>query len=102
MNIMISSILGLSTQFDDIIIDPVLPRSLDGLVFDYDYEKRKVRYHYHVKTREYSPRSVSINGVPVKTMKRLDHPYREGGVSMPKRDFVRLLNRRKNTIDIYL
>ena len=101
-NILISSILGLRTQFDDIIIDPVLPRSLDGLVFDYDYKKRKVRYHYHVKTREYSPRSVSINGVPVKTMKRLDHPYREGGIFMPKRDFVRLLNRRQNTIDIYM
>ena len=99
---LITGILGLRERFGEVIIDPVMPRSLDGLRFDYDYGRRKVQYRYHVRTRECAPHSISVNGAPLKAFARLEHPYREGGISIPKRDFLRLLSRRRNVVDIYL
>jgi len=75
-------LLGLRRARSTLGIDPVIPKTLDGLSADVRLEGRNVRVRYRVAARGYGPRTVSLNGHPLPTT-RTANPYRTGGVTVP-------------------
>jgi 1,2-beta-oligoglucan phosphorylase len=102
INQVISNVLGVRTSFDDVVLDPVLPRRADGLTFDFEYEGRPVRYLYHVGGDGFSPREVRINGRPMPGDRYADNPYRSGGMLISKRAFGAALDRDENLVEIFV
>jgi len=102
INQVISNVLGLRTYFDDVVLDPVLPRRADGLTFDFEFEGRPVRYLYHVAGDGFSPREVRINGRPLPGGRYADNPYRPGGLLISKRAFGEALDRDENLLEIFI
>jgi 1,2-beta-oligoglucan phosphorylase len=100
LNQLISNVLGLRSSFDDVVIDPVLPRDADGLTFDVERDGRRIRYRYRVEGRGFSPDEVRVNGRPLKGVRTADNPYRPGGMLVSKRDFRAALDRRENVVDV--
>jgi cellobiose phosphorylase len=100
MNQLISNVLGLRSWFDDLIIDPVLPRGANGLTFDVERDGRQVRYRFRVEGRGFSPDEVRVNGRPLPGARTSDNPYRAGGMLVAKRDFEAALARRQNVVDV--
>ncbi len=95
LNQLVSNVLGLRAYFDDVVIDPVLPRHADGLTFDFEWEGRPVRYRYEVKGPGFGPTEVRVNGASVAARRATDNPYREGGLLISKRVFSDALDERR-------
>ena len=102
LNQLISNVLGLRRCFDDVVIDPVLPRRADGLTFDVEDEGRPVRYRYHVSGDGFSPREVAVNGRRLPADRHADNPYRPGGLLISRRAFGDALDREENLVEIFI
>jgi len=102
INQVISNVLGLRTCFDDVVLDPVLPRRADGLTFDFEYHGRPVRYLYHVGGDGFSPRDVHVNGRPLPGGRYADNPYRPGGMLISRQAFGQALDREENLVEVFI
>ncbi|HEX2755554.1 MAG TPA: hypothetical protein VHM48_08830 [Candidatus Limnocylindrales bacterium] len=102
INQLISNVLGLRAYFDDVVLDPVLPRGADGLTFDVEDDGRPVRYLYHVAGAGFSPRRVDVNGRRLPADRWLDNPYRRGGLLVSRRDFSVALDQDENLVEIFI
>ncbi len=102
VNQLISNVLGVRTSFDDVVLDPVLPRRADGLTFDFEYEGRPLRYLYQVVGDGFSPREVRINGRRLPGDRYTDNPYRPGGMLISRRAFGQALDRDENLVEIVI
>jgi 1,2-beta-oligoglucan phosphorylase len=100
LNQLISNVLGIRTLFDDVVIDPVLPRRADGLTFDFEFEGRPVRYRYQVAGDGFSPKEVRVNGRRLPGERYAHNPYRPGGMLIEKRAFSDALDRDRNVVEI--
>ena len=101
IGIIVSRLLGLRSESGKIIIDPVLPSSMDGLSASINFLGHSLTIKYLVKDGNYSPRSVSINGNAV-SFTYEDNKYRRGGVVIQDNEFVVMLNRQVNMIEVLL
>jgi cellobiose phosphorylase len=99
--IIVSHLLGLRIEWGRVIIDPVLPFSLDGLTASMSFMGRKVVFRYAVRDNNFGPKSVSINGSDA-TMTVEENQYRRGGAVIPAGDFETMLDREENTVDVFL
>ena len=100
LNQLISNILGLRSCFDEVVIDPVLPRHADGLTFDFEFDGRPVQYRYHVRGDGFGPTEVLLNGASIHGRRATDNPYRVGGMLIDKAAFRAALDRAENIVDI--
>jgi len=91
-------LLGLRLRHASLGIDPVLPRSFDGLSVRMALpDGRSVALRYRVGARGHGPIGITCNGRAV-ALDREPHPYRVGGVVMP----LHALREGDNTIEIEL
>jgi cellobiose phosphorylase len=100
INQLVSNVLGLRRSYDDVVIDPVLPKDADGLTFDFEFEGRRVRYAYSVTGDGFSPRSVRVNGREPPTDRFEDNPYRSGGLLVARSVFEAALGPADNLVEI--
>lgn len=100
MNQLISNALGIREAGGDLVIDPVLPTSLDGLQFEFHYAGIPVTFSYHIDSREET--CVTINGQDV-AAGSIRNRYRTGGVRISSADFKRLATESQDgcVVDIY-
>ena len=75
-------LLGLRLRHASLGIDPVLPRSLDGLEARVALQGRALALRYRVGARGHGPVAITCNGRAM-ALDREAHPYRTGGVVMP-------------------
>ncbi len=80
-------LLGLRPRHDSLGIDPVLPRSLDGLEARLTLQGRGLMLRYRVGPRGHGPVALTCNGRPL-ALDREAHPYRVGGVVMPLHELL--------------
>lgn len=100
LNQLISNILGIRFAKEGIVIDPVLPKELDGLEFHYTCFDKAYAFRYHIENskneQEKAIKVVSGNVNLEGTM--LSNPYRRGGILIGKEE----LERGSSVVDIYL
>jgi len=101
IGLVVSQLLGLRNEAGNIIVDPVMPYSLDGLSVSMDYLGHGVTWNYAVKEGNFSPRAVSINGKAVQFTLE-ENKYRLGGAVIPAEQFLAMLDRQENTVEIRL
>jgi CRISPR-associated protein Csx3 len=94
-------LLGLRESFGDVVFDPVLPRSLDGLEARVELCGQPVQVHYRVVKSTHAPSAVVVNGTAVGGG-REPNPYRAGGWRVPSSILARLLATAENRIEIEL
>ncbi|RUT46281.1 cellobiose phosphorylase [Paenibacillus anaericanus] len=99
MNQLISNALGIRQEEGNLILDPVLPQSLDGLHFDFEYAGASVRFVYHLNGSEV--RRVRINGQDVITDETTNR-YRTGGLKIIRNEFERVRSSAINIVEIYM
>lgn len=99
LNQLISNVLGVRTKQQNLVIDPTLPKKLDGLTLKMAYEQKPVSYHYHLSGEE-TPK-VIVNGEELSIVEE-DNAYRKGGWILPKEELEKVLHDSKNDIDIYV
>lgn len=74
LNQLISNFLGIRVEHQQLVIDPVLPEKLDGLVFKYHYGETPIEIHYH-----YGKQNHLINGQPL-AYQNYPQKYRQSGI----------------------
>lgn len=94
-------LLGLRESFGDVVFDPVLPRSLDGLTAEVALCRRPVTLSFRVLHHPHSPAFITVNG------RRLGgrietNPYRPGGLRVDAGDLAAALAPERNRIEIEL
>lgn len=82
LNQLISGILGIRFTADSLIIDPVLPASLDGLRFTYQCFGRTLQFVYHIGSGSTRTPELRSEGNAV-AGQILTNPYRPGALSIP-------------------
>ena len=97
-----SCLLGLRESFGDVVIDPVLPRSLDGLTVEAQLLGRPVTLVYSVRSRTSSPSAIRLNGKPFTAVTREPNPYRPGGHRLDGSALAAQLTQSQNRIEIDL
>jgi cellobiose phosphorylase len=102
INQIVSHFLGLRLSYDDVVIDPVLPKHLDGLRFAFAIDGKPITVIYSIASdAPAGVQSVTINGIEMEF--RRDHnSYRPGGVRIPRNDFQPLLTDGMNHILVNL
>ncbi|WNS43549.1 GH36-type glycosyl hydrolase domain-containing protein [Paenibacillus sp. MMS20-IR301] len=89
LNQLISAVLGIRFSDEELIIDPVLPSSLDGLRFTYECFGRRMSFIYHIGHGPARTPEVLAAGAAV-TGQILPNPYRPGAVSLAKNHLLAL------------
>lgn len=101
IGLIMSRLLGLRVECESIIIDPVLPKSFNNFTAQLKFLGKSVKIVYKVKTREYGPNLIHVNGVSIPFTIE-ENPYREGGIQIPRSIFMQHLNKVNNEIVINL
>ncbi|HEY6880981.1 MAG TPA: hypothetical protein VI299_23310, partial [Polyangiales bacterium] len=97
--LVVTRLLGLRVAFGELILDPVLARSLDGLTASLRFHGRALTLHYRVQGPGFGPQALTINGAPLE-FGREAHPYRVGGAVLPLERFLTLLDAEQNVLEI--
>lgn len=98
MNQLISSALGIRQVQGDLVLDPVIPISMDGLQFEYEFAGTKVTFIYHITGAPIN--RIVMNGSEL-SAERMTNPYREGGLRISKSNFEQMIQER-NVVEIFM
>ena len=101
IGLVVSRLLGLRIVSGKIIVDPVMPHSLDGLSASMDLLGHAVTFNYAVKEGNFSPKAVSINGKAIQ-FKYEENKYRKGGAVISAEQFLAMLDRQENIVEVRL
>jgi cellobiose phosphorylase len=99
IGLVITRLFGLRIESGNIIIDPVLPFSMNLLYASMDFMGYPVSFHYTVKENNFNPKAISINGKVVNFTYE-ENQYRPGGAVIPKEQFLSMLNQKENLVVI--
>ncbi|UVI30950.1 GH36-type glycosyl hydrolase domain-containing protein [Paenibacillus spongiae] len=100
MNQLISNCLGIRRENGDLVIDPVLPRELNGMQFDYTFAGRPVRFVYRLGEGQ-SIQRITVNGQEA-AYEETANRYRQGGVRVKRELLDGLQPDGVNVIEIYM
>ncbi|MBK7094784.1 MAG: hypothetical protein IPH57_07000 [Saprospiraceae bacterium] len=101
ISLIINRLIGFRPEKDIVVIDPVIPFSMDGLNATYNFRGFELEFRFNIKTGSYSPKSILINGIPVK-FEIEQQKYRDGGAELKMQDFILGLIAGKNEIEVML
>jgi cellobiose phosphorylase len=101
VSMIVSRLLGLRLEFGNVIIDPVLPQSMNGLSASLDLLGHQVTLKYVIKEDSFSPKSILFNGIAL-AFEIAENKYRKGGAVIPADQFIAALNRKSNIMEISL
>ncbi|PWU66605.1 GH36-type glycosyl hydrolase domain-containing protein [Gracilibacillus dipsosauri] len=98
MNQLISNVLGIREVSDALIIDPIILRELNQLMFDFQYEDQPVTFIYYTSSKE---KRVYVNNHKI-AFKKVQNRYRNNGFKLYKKELLHHLNGSQNIIKVYL
>jgi cellobiose phosphorylase len=101
VSMVVSRLLGLRLEFGNVVIDPVIPDSMDGMSASFDLLGRHLTLKYKVSESNFSPKTIAVNGNII-TFALQENKYRKGGAVIPVEQFLALLNQTENIVEILL
>lgn len=101
IGLVVTKLLGIRLESDRVVIDPVMPKSLDGLSACITLKGIRTTFIYRVKEEEYCPKAILINGKAL-PFGREENLYRAGGAVISLADFFSSLNRSHNVVVVEL
>lgn len=101
INLIITKLLGFQVEAERVLLDPVVPKSLDGLEASMLMAGFPVKFAFHVKEDCFHPKKVVINNQSME-FEIAKSKYRKGGAVISKNHFLAALNEKENTIEIFL
>lgn len=102
LQVVMRYMVGLRRRFDMVEIDPVIPKSLDGLEVEFPFAGKSITIKVSVSDDEFAPKSIELNGSALVQAGTTDNPYRTGGWQVDAHVFDALLNDENNTLSISL
>ncbi len=99
--LVVSRLLGLRVESGKIVIDPVIPYSMDGLCASIEIMGHAVTFKYSVKQGCFGPKTVSINGKAARFSYE-ENKYRQGGAVIIASDFLEMLDEKENVVEVGL
>jgi cellobiose phosphorylase len=99
--LLFTCLLGLSRRKSLLVIDPVIPPSLDGLRVEMQIEGRMFEITYRIRAAGSGPLSVSLNGAGL-PFSREANPYRAGAAAIPFRALRERLREGVNRMTVQL
>jgi cellobiose phosphorylase len=102
IGLVINRLFGIRRSYGRVVIDPVLPESLNGTELDLDWNGKNVKWVYHVEHNSFNPTKVVVNGVEITDVQQLKNPYRDGGLSIDADVFSTMLSEKENIVEIHL
>jgi len=91
LGLVITRMLGIRTCYGHLIVDPVLPFSLDGLEAEIPWENHRLTLRFKVAEGNHTPRAITLNGTALQPARISPNPYRSGGWEIPLGTFRNLL-----------
>lgn len=82
VRLILSGLFGWQVTKSRLLLDPVMPKALDGITAKLALVGREIEVSYHIDRFGFGPWRVVFNGLPVSLI-RSAHPYRLGGVEIP-------------------
>lgn len=102
MNQLVANVLGIRQVQGKLIVDPVLPQSLNGLQFDFEYQGIPITFVYHLKgDGNATVKSVKINGNEMEAGFSSNR-YRTGGLEISPQLLKQDQSGEKTIIDIFM
>ncbi|MFN2313558.1 MAG: hypothetical protein ABR531_03825, partial [Bacteroidales bacterium] len=101
LGIIVTRLLGLRIEWGKMIIDPVMPYSLDGFKASMEILARTVTLIYHVREGNYGPKRIVINGMETAAGEE-ENPYRRGGAVLEEGVFSAMPEKGENRIEVWL
>lgn len=101
VSMIVSRLLGLRIESKQIIIDPVIPKSMDDFSASITILGYNLSLKYKVKDENFSPKMILINGKPIPFAYQ-ENKYRSGGAIIPIGHFISSLNKDQNSVIIHL
>ncbi len=101
ITLIITRYLGLRIESGQVIFDPVIPKSMNGLMASLDFRGHALTLLYEVNKNEFSPKRITVNGalLPFEYEK---NPYRSGEAKIDLNDIVSILTKENNMVIIEL
>ena len=78
-----------------------MPHSLDGLSASMNLLGHAVTFNYSVKEGNFSPKAVAINGKAIQFTDE-ENKYRKGGAVISAEQFLAMLDRQENIVEVRL
>ncbi|MBN1340849.1 MAG: hypothetical protein JXA03_16090 [Bacteroidales bacterium] len=101
IGLVVKQLLGIRIESNSVVIDPVLPASMDGLKISIKCLGYPVTFQYNLKDHLFGPKQIKINGENM-VFTREKNKYREGGAVILRKQFLNLLNPKDNQIEVFL
>jgi cellobiose phosphorylase len=101
LSLMVGALLGIRQEAARLIVDPVLPRALDGLRVAMSVGGRPIEIVYQVGRSGCGPVSVMLNGAPLAFERGADR-YRAGGAEIRWGEFFARLSGQRDRLTVTL
>ncbi len=101
VGLIVTRMLGLRIEYNNIVIDPVMPLEMNGLTATIDFLGYQLTIKYNIQQETYHPKRILMNGNEVSFTDEFNN-YRIGGAVIARDTFISMLNPNSNTVEIYL
>ena len=102
LHLVLTRMAGLRRHYGTVVLDPVLPRSLDGLEVTMPWDDHSLRIRFSVRNGEHTPQAATLNGKPLQALSLSENPYRTGGWVLDAALFGSLLGEGDNLLEVSL
>ncbi|BCN31622.1 GH36-type glycosyl hydrolase domain-containing protein [Anaeromicropila herbilytica] len=82
---LVSNVLGIRFAKEGLILDPALPKELNGITFTYQCFGKTITFEFHISEAN---ELIAINGDKEIPHTSLNNPYRHGGILIKKEDLL--------------
>jgi cellobiose phosphorylase len=99
--LMIQCFLGWRPEHLVLVVDPVIPKALDGLRVEMEWEGHRMEITYRVQSAGCGPKEVKLNGADL-PFARSTNPYRTGAAEIPASLLKKRLTSGSNRLSVHI
>ena len=101
VRLIMQNFLGLRWEMSRLVIDPVMPQALDGLLVKLELAGRPFEVTYCIMAAGCGPTKVTLNGADLAFIRQAN-PYRIGAAAVPMATVVELLAENTNRLTVQI